>query len=91
MRYDASREIFLPRANGTQSLEIGETISFPDLADTLEEIIAHGAEVFYEGEIAEDIVQAAQAALNPGARLLVLRGVVDQVCACAFQQMIERL
>ena len=45
----------------------GTVIVNEDLANTLERIAAEGTSVFYEGEIAEDIVDAVQnAAVNPG-------------------------
>ena len=45
----------------------GTVIVNDDLADTLELIAAEGIDVFYEGEIAEDIVDAVQTApVNPG-------------------------
>lgn len=46
-------EIFAPTG---KIAEIGETIYRPALADTLEAIAENGADVFYEGPIAESIV-----------------------------------
>jgi gamma-glutamyltranspeptidase/glutathione hydrolase len=54
------------RADGTPKLA-GERLVNPTLATTLREIAAGGAEVFYEGEIARDIVRTVRgAAGNPG-------------------------
>lgn len=47
------REIYF-RGDGTVK-KIGERVENPDLATTLERIARHGAEIFYEGEIAEEI------------------------------------
>lgn len=51
------------RADGTLK-RMGDWISNPDLADTLTRIAKHGYEVFYTGEIAEEI--AADMAANGG-------------------------
>ncbi|KAK2743736.1 hypothetical protein FQN55_007140 [Onygenales sp. PD_40] len=47
--------------NGTR-LGLGDTITLRRLADTLERIAKHGADVFYSGPIAEATVEALQAA-----------------------------
>ncbi|MEZ5341499.1 MAG: gamma-glutamyltransferase [Acidimicrobiales bacterium] len=58
----AGRRIYF-RDDGTLR-QIGETLRNPDLAETLRRIAAGGADVFYRGEIAEEI--AADMAANGG-------------------------
>jgi len=41
-------------------LQSGETLKCLDLADTLEELVKEGEQLFYEGEIAESIVKACR-------------------------------
>jgi gamma-glutamyltranspeptidase/glutathione hydrolase len=63
--FEATTALYLDEDG--QPLAAGDTFSNPDLADTLELIAQQGIEVFYEGEIAEDIVAAVQnAEFNPG-------------------------
>lgn len=63
--FESSSTLYLDE-NG-EPLQAGDTFVNPDLADTLELIAEEGIEVFYEGEIAEDIVGAVQnAEFNPG-------------------------
>ena len=45
---------------------VGTLLKNPALADTLRKIAAHGANAFYEGEIARDIVRKVRSAPNPG-------------------------
>jgi gamma-glutamyltranspeptidase / glutathione hydrolase len=45
---------------------IGTVLRNPELAATLRKIAAHGADAFYTGEIAADIVATVQAQPNPG-------------------------
>lgn len=48
-------------------LQAGDLYQNPELADTLELIAAEGATVFYQGEIAQDIVKAVQTdPVHPG-------------------------
>lgn len=62
---EAARGYFY-KPDGTPWRE-GETLSNPALADTLRQIAEGGADVFYTGAIAEDIVATvAQAPRNPG-------------------------
>lgn len=49
------------------ALPVGTLLRNPAYAEVLKEIAANGADVFYEGRIAEDIVATVrEAALNPG-------------------------
>ncbi|TLS38994.1 gamma-glutamyltransferase [Pseudalkalibacillus caeni] len=52
-----TKELFLP--NG-QPLKEGDLLVQKDLANTLRKIKEHGCDVFYKGEIAEDIVKFAR-------------------------------
>jgi gamma-glutamyltranspeptidase len=52
-KYDGSRALFF-RAD--QPIHAGDTLKNPDLAWTLEQIAAGGAEAFYKGEIAKRMV-----------------------------------
>ncbi len=62
--FDAARDYFFP--NG-EALAVGQTLKNPAFADTLEAIATQGADAFYSGEIAADIVAAVStAAGNPG-------------------------
>ncbi len=64
MRFDSTRAYFLP---GGTPITAGVTLRNADYADTLRLIAAHGAEGFYTGEIAADIVDVVQSAPgNPG-------------------------
>ena len=45
------------------SLQAGDVIKRPALADTLEEIGSQGADAFYSGRIAESIVEAVSATI----------------------------
>ncbi len=63
-RHPGTRAYFLP---GGQLLEVGQTLRNPAYAGTLKRLAAEGAEVFYSGAIARDIVATVQgAAGNPG-------------------------
>jgi gamma-glutamyltranspeptidase/glutathione hydrolase len=63
--FPASRQLFL-HADGSVP-EIGEVRKQPELARTLRLLAAEGPRVFYEGEIARDIVRAVRdAAYRPG-------------------------
>jgi gamma-glutamyltranspeptidase len=53
-KYRSSMEVFFP--NG-EPLQPGDTLRNPDLAWTLREIAAGGAEAFYRGEIARRVVR----------------------------------
>lgn len=54
---------FLP---GGKPLQAGATLTNPDYADTLEALARDGADAFYEGPIALDLVSAVRGATNPG-------------------------
>jgi gamma-glutamyltranspeptidase/glutathione hydrolase len=53
--YDEARKVFRP---GDGPLQVGTLLLQPDLAKTFEMIADQGPDVFYEGEIAEAIVEA---------------------------------
>ncbi len=59
LRADAALAAEFLHADGTPYRE-GETLSRPDLATTLEQVASAGAEVFYRGPIAEDIVASVR-------------------------------
>jgi gamma-glutamyltranspeptidase len=54
VKYEGSRALFF--RNG-EPLHVGDTIKNPDLARTLEEIAAGGADAFYKGDIARRMVE----------------------------------
>ena len=63
--YPATAALYLHEDGSPR--EAGEVLRNPDLADTLELIAEQGLKAFYEGEIAQDIVAAAQGdERNPG-------------------------
>ncbi|MCS6975979.1 MAG: gamma-glutamyltransferase [Gemmatales bacterium] len=65
LRFPTSRRIFL-KPDGSVP-EIGEVLRQHDLARTLRLLSQHGPAVFYEGEIARDIVRTVQnASYRPG-------------------------
>lgn len=55
--YDATRQVFRP---GGVPVQVDQTLKQPDLAKTLRLIAKQGSKVFYRGEIAEAIVDAAR-------------------------------
>lgn len=62
--YAPARDYFFP---GGQSLQAGQILKNPAFADTLRLVLKDGAEAFYQGPIAADIIAAVQgAADNPG-------------------------
>jgi gamma-glutamyltranspeptidase/glutathione hydrolase len=65
LRFPASKKLFL-HVDGSP-LELGELRKNPDLGRTLRLLAEHGPKVFYEGEIARDIVMAVrEAPFQPG-------------------------
>ncbi|WIV67017.1 gamma-glutamyltransferase [Natrialbaceae archaeon AArc-T1-2] len=50
-----AREAYL--VNGERAPRVGETVRFPELGESLRSIADHGADVVYEGEIGEAIVE----------------------------------
>ncbi|TCP44294.1 gamma-glutamyltransferase [Rhodovulum marinum] len=63
-RFPETAAYFLP---GGAPLAAGQTLKNPAYADTLRQIAARGADAFYTGEIAADIVRSVQGAPgNPG-------------------------
>jgi gamma-glutamyltranspeptidase / glutathione hydrolase len=63
--FDETAEIYLNK-NG-QPFQVGEIVKNPKLANTLEKIANKGTISFYEGKIAQDIVNAVQKSkINPG-------------------------
>ncbi len=53
-RWDSSMSLFFPEG---EPLQPGDFFRNPDLAWTLEQIAEHGADAFYEGEVARRIVE----------------------------------
>jgi gamma-glutamyltranspeptidase/glutathione hydrolase len=58
LKLPSSKAVFLHEDGSLP--ETGEVLKQPDLARTLRLIAAHGPKVFYEGEVAQDIVKAVQ-------------------------------
>ncbi|MEL6689829.1 MAG: gamma-glutamyltransferase [Pseudomonadota bacterium] len=62
--FKATADYFFP---GDEALQAGDTLTNGDYAQTLRLIAAHGADAFYEGPIADDIIATVRtAAGNPG-------------------------
>lgn len=63
--FAATKDYFYD-ANG-QAIKINEIIKNPEFAQSLSKISKHGSDVFYKGEIADNIIAAVNnAPLNPG-------------------------
>lgn len=63
-RFPTTAAYFLPDG---QPLQAGQTLRNPEYADTLQSLSDHGAQVFYTGAVAADIVRTVQTAPgNPG-------------------------
>ncbi|MFD1703211.1 gamma-glutamyltransferase [Methylopila henanensis] len=60
----ATRDYFLP---GGRPVAAGDLLRNPAYADTLEALRDGGADAFYAGPIADDVVAAARSAARPGA------------------------
>ncbi|MCZ2816134.1 gamma-glutamyltransferase [Modestobacter sp. VKM Ac-2984] len=56
-RFEPTAELFLP--NGALP-EVGSTFANPDLAETYRLLAEQGVDPFYDGELAEDVVQTVQ-------------------------------
>jgi len=64
--FDASSRLFLTKNKRSPIVEIGETFTNPDLADTLEQLAEEGIDqLFYKGRLADEIVETTRAAMNP--------------------------
>jgi gamma-glutamyltranspeptidase/glutathione hydrolase len=57
---DAARDQYL--VDGERAPAVGERFRSPELGDTLETLAAEGADPFYEGAIADEIVETVQSA-----------------------------
>ncbi len=83
-RFGPTAAYFVP--NGVP-LAAGTTITNEDYADVLRQMAAHGAEVIYEGPIAEDIVSTVRNAQgNPGLMAmddLAAYRVIERPAVCA--------
>ena len=79
---EAAAAYFLP---GGEPLQAGDTLVNAAYAETLRALAEGGAEAFYEGPIAEAIVEAVQGASNPGllaAEDLAAYEVVERPAVC---------
>eukprot|EP01062_Namystynia_karyoxenos_P003612 TRINITY_DN112_c1_g2_i1.p1 TRINITY_DN112_c1_g2~~TRINITY_DN112_c1_g2_i1.p1 ORF type:complete len:657 (+),score=140.79 TRINITY_DN112_c1_g2_i1:83-1972(+) len=63
MQYNASRAAFLPMP-GDLPVPVGEVFRQRDLGRTIAQLQRDGPQAFYDGDIAKDIVAAAESALN---------------------------
>ncbi|UWQ90216.1 gamma-glutamyltransferase [Rhodobacteraceae bacterium M382] len=82
-RHPETAAYFLPDG---QPVKQGDTLRNPAYGDTLQRLAAQGAEVFYAGPIAADIVRAVRTAGNPGvlsAVDLALYEVKERAAVCA--------
>lgn len=61
----AARHLFYEESG--RALPVGSTLRNLALADAFERIAEEGADIFYKGELAQDIVQAVQEAKRPSA------------------------
>src|SRR5207244_1936812 len=57
-RFPASAAVYLPNGGPPKP---GQPWRNPDLADTIEAVVAGGADAFYRGDVAREIVRAAEA------------------------------
>ena len=89
-RFDSTAAYFLPEG---APLQAGTTLKNPDYADTLRQMAAKGAEAFYTGPIAADIVRTVTTAEgNPGvlsALDLALYQVKERAPVCATYRVYE--
>lgn len=56
-RFEGFAELYLEHGKRN---ELGDLVKNPDLADTMEQVAEHGADWFYNGPIAKEIVSAVQ-------------------------------
>ena len=61
--WPASRRLYY--TNNSRPIWLGETFRNPDLAGTFRALAANGPGWFYNGQLADEIVNAAQNAINP--------------------------
>ena len=61
--WPASRRLFY--SNNGRPIALNETFRNPDLASTLRQLAQNGPDWFYTGRLADEIVSAAQSAINP--------------------------
>ncbi len=85
----AAAAYFLP---GGKPLTAGATLANPDYASTLEALARDGADAFYQGPIALDLVSAVRGAKNPG-RLaledLATYRVVERPAVCTPYRAVQ--
>lgn len=89
-RWQKTRDYFLPEGN---PLSAGDTLKNPAYGKTLEAMAQHGADVFYTGPLAQEIVATVQGATgNPGVLSLVdlaIYRVKERAPVCATYREYE--
>ena len=81
--FEPAAAYFLP---GGSPLAAGERLTNPEYADTLRQIAARGAEVFYTDDIAADLVAATRTPAHPGLLMpedLARYRVIERAPVCA--------
>ncbi|HHX88636.1 MAG TPA: gamma-glutamyltransferase [Paracoccus sp.] len=81
--FPATAAYFLP---GGVPLQAGARLVNPEYADTLRRLAAQGAQAFYSGEIAADIIAATRTPVHPGlmeAQDLARYRVIERPAVCA--------
>lgn len=63
-RFDATKAHFFDDEGNPK--KAGTVLRNPEFADTLEQIARHGSRVFYEGDLAREIVRTVRESPNPG-------------------------
>jgi gamma-glutamyltranspeptidase/glutathione hydrolase len=89
-RFEPARSYFFTPEGEPRAA--GETLTNPDLADTLRFVGTEGAKAFYEGPIAKDIVATVTGAENAGAMTeddLAAYEVVEREPVCIFYRAYE--